>query len=129
MLFSLLLGATTTLTAIMRPAFAYADVLPPTPIVRQYDETACNCYLYVKGRVPNLPSMKDVVGSTTPAVGAVAIFEYRDKDTDETVKHIAIVGWFDVDGFQVFESNFDSCKYGKRFIKWNDPHIRGFAVY
>ncbi len=73
--------------------------------------------------------MKDIVGSTTPSVGAVAIFEYKDKVTGESVKHIAIITSLDADGFEVKESNFSKCEYGERTVAWDDPHIRGFAVY
>ncbi len=110
------------------PTFAMADTIPVV-IERPIDEVACNCYLYVKARISNLPMMKDVVGSTTPSVGAVAIFEYIDKHTFETVKHIAIITSLGDTGFYVKESNFVGCEYGKRFIEYSDSHIRGFATY
>lgn len=116
------------------PMTAFADtipvVIPPTPVVIeqsiQIDEVACNCYLYVKNRIKALPLMKEVIPNTTPHKGAVAIFNYKDKTTGLPVKHIAIMGDFDGEGFWVRESNFTNCEYGKRYILFSDSHLVGF---
>lgn len=77
-----------------------------------------NCYLYVSQFV-KLPLTRDILPSTTPFVGAVAIFQYK-------VPHYAVVKSLQEDGFVVKESNYTPGVIGERFIRWDDPHLRGF---
>lgn len=63
--------------------------------------------------------MAQILPSTSPFVGAVAIFQYKEK-------HIALVTKLDEKGFYIKESNYIAGKYGTRFIPWNDPKLVGF---
>lgn len=88
--------------------------------------TVCNCWAYLSTQIKNLPRMKDITPNSTPKIGAVAIFLYKDKQTGETVKHVALVAELSDTSFVVKETNFTHCLYDKRVIDKNDPHLVGF---
>lgn len=77
-----------------------------------------NCYLYVSQFV-KLPLAQLILPNSTPYVGAVVVFQYK-------VPHYAIVKSLQEDGFIVKESNYTPGVIGERFIKWDDPHLKGF---
>lgn len=60
-----------------------------------------------------------VMPSSTPFVGAVAIFQYKEK-------HIALVTKLDEKGFYIKEANYIAGEYGTRFIPWDYPRLVGF---
>lgn len=78
-----------------------------------------NCYLYVSLFL-KLPKMAQIVPNSTPQVGAVAVFQYKN------LKHIAIITKLESDGFWVKEANYIPAMIGERFVKWNDPSLEGF---
>lgn len=80
----------------------------------------CNCYLYVKHRVLELPFMGDITPNVEPKVGAVAI-EYFGK-----VKHVSIVTEVTDTGVMVEEANYTHCKTGTRFIEFSHYSLVGF---
>lgn len=88
--------------------------------------TVCNCYSYLKTRIKGLPRMDDLIPNGTPSVGAVAIFEYHDKETGAIVKHVAQIDSMTENGFTVAESNYTHCLVDQRYVAWNDTHIVGF---
>lgn len=85
-----------------------------------YEWTSMNCYAYVKWLVPNLPLQNKILPNSTPQKGGVAIFQYKD------LPHYAYVTEIKTDGFSIKESNYIAGKITTRFIKWDDPHLKGF---
>lgn len=85
--------------------------------------TPGNCYQFVKALIGKLPRMSEIIpNSDYPRVGGLAIFHYKEK-------HIAVVDEVLEDGFWIREANYEPYKIGKRFIKWNDKNLIGFASY
>lgn len=82
----------------------------------------CNCVLTMKARGYALPKMENIIPNHTPQVGVIAIFMYGK------TKHIAEVIELTEKGFYIFEGNYTPCKIGKRFITWNDKHLKGFFM-
>lgn len=58
---------------------------------------------------------------TTPAVGNVAIFKYKNN-----VSHIALIEFLGNNGFLVSECNFIKDKCGKRWVEWDNYALQGF---
>ena len=85
----------------------------------------CNCYAFANVLTDyKLPKMRDILpNSNYPRVGGLVILRYTND------KHIAIVQSVETDGFWIREANFEACKLGRRFIDWNDPHLKGFVDY
>lgn len=83
-----------------------------------YEWTVCNCYSYVS-LFERLPRMGDLVPNATPAVGRVAVFQYK-------VKHIAVITKLEERGFWVKEANYKPCLVGERFVGWGDKALLGF---
>lgn len=100
-------------------AQAYYEVYEE-PVVEVDPSTTIegNCYLYVAQFV-KLPRMAQILPSTSPFIGAVAIFQYKDK-------HLALVDLLTEEGFWVNECNYTAGVCGRRFVKWNDPKLVGF---
>lgn len=88
---------------------------------RQSAWTVCNCYSYVRARVPSFPPQSQLA-PTTGAYGAtkVAIFDY------DGVPHYGIVVSSDSTGFIVDEANYRPCVVGTRHVDWGDAHLVGF---
>jgi hypothetical protein len=86
----------------------------------------CNCYAYVRSKIPSLPLASELKGNSTPQKGAVVIFEYIVDG--EVVPHYAILRTFEGDGFWVDENNYKKCVTNPRYIRWDYPRIRGFWV-
>lgn len=84
-------------------------------------EEKCNCYLYLKNRIDNLPRMADVNPNSEITVGSVAVFMYPNG-----VKHVALVDQIWDGEFVVTETNYKNCKYGKRIVKDGDKSLLGF---
>jgi len=95
---------------------------------RESRYSVCNCFAYVSTRVSGLPSMARITPNSTPHVGAVAIFQYKDKQTGKSVKHIAVIEELGPKGFTVAETNFTKCLFDRREIAWGDSHIVGFFL-
>lgn len=98
---------------------------PPEAVKAPVDDVACNCWRFLATKLP-VPRMADIQPNTTPHVGAIAIFSYKDKTTGEKVKHIAYIEELTADGFVISESNFEKCKYGRRTVAWTDQRLVGF---
>lgn len=81
----------------------------------------CSCWSAVKTKISNLPRMKDILPGGQVKVGGVAIFIYPSG-----LKHIAYIESISEEGFTVFEANYEPCKLGKRFVKWEDKSLIGF---
>lgn len=81
----------------------------------------CNCYMYVRSKIPNLPLTKDLKPNSEIAVGAVAIFKYPSG-----LMHYAYVESFGTDVFTVDESNYKKCVRAKRIVKLDDKALLGF---
>lgn len=106
-----------------------ADYVPPpvieeVEVVKDAEETypgeECNCYLYVKNRVDDLPRMHEITPNAGSTVGSIAVEWYGE------VKHISIVTEVMDDGVWVEESNYSHCKTGTRFIPFNKHSLSGF---
>lgn len=90
------------------------------PVKKPYDATACNCYAYVKSKIPSLPLTKYLKPNTNLDVGVVALFNYRG------TPHYAIVSKLEGVGFWVKDSNFGGCGYRTHYIKLDDPALIGY---
>lgn len=94
----------------------------PQPIkVAKPTPTDCNCYLYVKSFLPDLPRSKYLIPNFKPREGRVALFDY------DGVPHYAIIGEVTDTGFYIaHESNYKACtKTSGRFVKFTDPAYLG----
>lgn len=91
-----------------------------------YQWVACNCYLYVKTRIHNLPKMDAIAPNGPPTVGSVAIFTYHDRVTGVLERHIAVVDHLGAITFTVAETNDVHCLFDRREVAWDDPHLQGF---
>lgn len=106
-------------------------VLFPTTVIAEPAVTApvavevplANCWEYVKRQIPTLPNTKDLKPNSTPQKGAVVIFEYPGN-----LMHYAVLTTFDGDGFWVDENNYKAGVTAPRWVRFNDPAIRGFWV-
>lgn len=83
---------------------------------------ACNCYLYVKNRVHNLPRMIDILPNAEPIVGAVAVEWFGN------IKHVSLVAQVTETGVWVEESNVPHCQFGTRFIPFDKHSLVGFWI-
>ena len=83
-----------------------------------YEWTPANCYSFVKTLV-KVPLMRSIIPNSAPSVGVVAIFQYK-------VPHLAYVEKLTENGFWVKEANYEPAKITRRFIKWDDPRLKGF---
>lgn len=88
-----------------------------------YEFTPGNCYQFAKVLVGKLPKMAEIVpNSDYPRIGGLAIFQYKSK-------HIGVITEVLEDGFWIREANYEPYKISKRFIKWSDSKLVGFASY
>lgn len=96
----------------------------------EYKWTVCNCYSLVRSKYGDLPRMADIQPTAwAPIEGGIAIFYYNDKETGKRVKHIAITTAIEATGFWVFESNYEGCKVGNRFVSFEDVHYVGSLYF
>lgn len=121
-MFSILLGLLTETVQkpieYVQPTVAQAYYEPVPQVETPIDPIATNCYAYVSQYV-KLPLTRDILANTTPYEGVVVIFQYK-------VPHYAILEKLTDDGFWVKESNYTPGVIGRRFIPWDDPHLKGF---
>lgn len=103
-----------------------APIPTPQPVATTTDPVLSNCYAYVRSQIPGLPLQSELIPNSSVFVGAVAIFEYISKETGEKLDHDAIVVSFDAEGFWVRDANFGGPGIRTHFIKWGDPHFKGF---
>jgi hypothetical protein len=95
-----------------------ATTTPPVVI----DELACNCYRFVRSKVPSLPLTKDLKSNLgAPEVGAVVIQRFSSG-----LMHYAVITEVTGDTFVVKESNYRKCKYTTRTLSTADPHVIGY---
>ncbi len=88
---------------------------------KEYEYVVCNCYAYLKVKyLPNLPKMADITPNSGADVGKVAVLTYGD------VKHVGYITKLDAGGFWINDANFKPCDVQTHFIKWDDPHLRGY---
>lgn len=97
-----------------KPQVAYAQEAPAVPPEAPVTNAiACNCYLYVKARIPSFPLTKDVFpNSAVPVVGGVIIMQYP------RLVHYVIVTAISKEGVYIDESNFKHCVIAPRFLTW-----------
>ena len=86
----------------------------------EYLWTVCNCYSYVKLRIPNLPATKDLIPNSPPRVGSVALFDYHGK------KHYVFVETLGSHTFSFPEANFEPCLVSRRSASYDDPFLVGY---
>ena len=55
-----------------------------------------------------------------PFVGVIVLFQY------DSIGHAGELVALEETGFWDKESNFVPCAAGKRFVRWDDSHIKGF---
>jgi hypothetical protein len=87
-----------------------------------YPGEECNCYLYTKNRVPNLPRMSEINPNAKPFVGGVAIEWFKQ------IKHVSVITKVTEEGVWVTESNYHHCQTSERFIPFTKPSLVGFWV-
>lgn len=96
------------------------------PITEPQDnEVYCSCIKTARlfgVVIPFGTDAEDIVSSSTPEVGGLALFSYENTD------HVAVITSISETGFTVVEGNYKRCQKTNRFIEWNDPRIRGFAL-
>ena len=81
----------------------------------------CNCYLYVKTYIKDIPSMMKIEPNIdVPSVGGIAIFDY------EGIKHLAYITEVTEKGMEISEANYEPCVVGKRTIPLDDDALIGF---
>lgn len=85
-----------------------------------YPGEACNCYLYTKARVANLPRMAEIFPNSEPLIGGVAIEFYGE------VKHVSVITKVEEGGVWVKESNYKHCEIGERYIPHSKYSLVGF---
>lgn len=73
-----------------------------------------NCYLYIKSKIPEFPSTKDLIpNSIFPNVGGVVILQY------DRLAHYALIEAVVEAGVWISETNFEKGKFTKRLLTWN----------
>ncbi len=93
-------------------------VQPPKEVLPSY---LTNCWEYVRISYPNLPTAREVVASTSPAFGEIAVFYYSNG-----LHHFAIVTGQGAGVFYIRESNYESGSITTRTISFSDPNLLGF---
>ncbi len=118
------------------PTPTMATVLPPVPIVEEIKvkvieevKVECSCIKGARRLGVSIPwgtNAVDLVASSTPQIGGLAIFSYKNDD------HTGVILDWRKGGFLMGEENFrdkETCLITYRFIAWDDPYLRGFATY
>lgn len=83
----------------------------------------CSCVKYVRERGVNLPKLgsqgtpNQLTPNSPPVQGGAVIFSYG---------HIAFVEAIMPNGMWVSEANKKPCQKTERFVRYDDPSIRGF---
>ena len=103
--------------------------LQPEPIVEpiakseppKIDPVACSCVKYIAQfiKLPPIRTPADLEPNATLWEAKAVLLNY-------SLPHIALIEKIDNRGILVKESNFKKCAYGKRWLKFDDKHIRGF---
>lgn len=90
----------------------------PIPLVctlkDELTKPECNCYLYVKTKIPFLPSTKNLIPNTpSPIKGGLVILNYKGK------LHYALTPESGTDeGLLIDECNYKRGTCSKRFLSW-----------
>lgn len=85
------------------------------------DQIRCNCYLFVKTLIPDLPRTKDIYPNSPPKIGAVALFTYPNG-----LRHYAYIIGLGGSFFRVQECNHREGVCGEREVSYDDPRIDGY---
>jgi hypothetical protein len=98
----------------------------PEPVVEVVEvveppKHLCNCYLFVKESLPNLPPTKQILSNLTTS-GEVIVFYYAAVG----LYHYALVKEVHQNHYVIEETNYRRCQYGKREVSKSDPSIIGF---
>lgn len=86
------------------------------------DADMCSCVRYTRLLIPELPTIATPAALAPNAIGGLGdavLFDYNEA-------HIATIIQVLSEGFVIAESNFHHCRLSTRYIRWDDPHIRGF---
>ena len=95
--------------------------MAPAPLV-QTIECWCVTYAAKKGiKVPVGWNADDFKGNTTPHVGALAIFRYKNG-----VAHVAPITAITEKGFAIDQDGVNRCNNPSDFVLWDDKNIYGF---
>jgi len=81
----------------------------------------CNCYRYVKGVYPSLPSTATILNNIQPE-GKVAVFYYSNIG----LHHYAVVRSETDTHYLIEETNYKSCAHSVRMVSKDDPALLGF---
>lgn len=72
-----------------------------------------NCYLYVRSKIKDLPSTKDIIpNSIYPNVGGVTVINY------DGLRHYMLNEQVTEEGLRISECNFVKGKCGERLLTW-----------
>ena len=115
----------TTSTVLAPATVANAQVPRGTSVatstpVTTYSAMECNCYAYVRTKIPSFPMASLVKPNTAPKVGAVVIFDY------DGLPHYGIISSFDAGGFNLTDSNYGGCGIRTHYVTWDNKYIVGF---
>ena len=103
------------------PSIAHPAIAETHAIV---DETPCSCIHTARQLGVNIPlgtNAEDIEATSTPYVGALALFKYSNG-----VSHVGVIIAIVEEGFYIDEGNFRRCEYTRRYIEWDDPFLVGF---
>ena len=101
---------------------------PPAPQVQiqVIEEVDCWCVAYAarKGvRVPIGWNAEDFPSNTTPHVGALALFRYKNG-----VAHVARITSLSEEGFTIDQDGVTRCNNPSDFVAWGDKNLTGFWI-
>lgn len=105
------------LVSSLSPVNAHALVLlaEPVPLVQEVKVNPIynNCYLFIKSKIPEFPSTKDLKTSDIPHVGGVVILDYNG-----TPHYAFIPNPITKEGFRVQQTNLKKGEYTEDFLTW-----------
>jgi len=125
--------------AILFAPIAHADTLFPLPSIYieqtqkvspETNPILCSCVLYLRSLGLDVRGDAALIPSNTTFAdakpGDAILLTYDDKETGNSVGHVAEILSIDGTTIKILESNFVSCKSDERTISATDSHLRGF---
>lgn len=70
--------------------------------------------------IPPHTDADELIPNTAPFVGAVALFSYPKGN------HATLVRKAELNGFWAYGGNFKNCEKEDRFVRWDDPRLKGY---
>lgn len=114
----LLGGAETVKDNIVPTVYAEAPQVieePIPPMIEHNNDTLinCNCYVYIKSKIPDFPMTKDLKSNTIyPSVRGVVVMDY------DGIPHYAFIESVTETGINVSQTNIPSCEYSEKHLTW-----------